>query len=178
MTADTPGSRRLLVLNGPNLNLLGTREPEVYGTATLADVEKLATEAAAAHGWSAECVQSNHEGALIDAVHAARDTADAIIINPGGYSHTSVALRDALSGVALPVVEVHITNIHKREAVPPPLLHFRSGRRCDRGRGHCRLPVGGRIPRRGPVAGRTVSGSRTGRRRWSPGSQMPRPRPA
>ena len=115
MTADTPGSRRLLVLNGPNLNLLGTREPEVYGTATLADVEKLATEAAAAHGWSAECVQSNHEGALIDAVHAARDTADAIIINPGGYSHTSVALRDALSGVALPVVEVHITNIHKRE---------------------------------------------------------------
>jgi 3-dehydroquinate dehydratase II len=115
MTADTPGSRRLLVLNGPNLNLLGTREPQVYGTATLADVEKLATEAAMAHGWSAECVQSNHEGALIDAVHAARDTADAIIINPGGYSHTSVALRDALSGVALPVVEVHITNIHKRE---------------------------------------------------------------
>jgi len=115
MTADAPGSRRLLVLNGPNLNLLGTREPEVYGTATLADVEKLAAEAAAAHGWSAECVQSNHEGELIDAVHAARDTADAIIINPGGYSHTSVALRDALSGVALPVVEVHITNIHKRE---------------------------------------------------------------
>jgi 3-dehydroquinate dehydratase-2 len=115
MTADTPGSRRLLVLNGPNLNLLGTREPQVYGTATLADVEKLASEAATAHGWSAECVQSNHEGALIDAVHAARDTADAIIINPGGYSHTSVALRDALSGVALPVVEVHITNIHKRE---------------------------------------------------------------
>ena len=115
MTADAPRSRRLLVLNGPNLNLLGTREPEVYGTATLADVEKLAAEAAAAHGWSAECVQSNHEGALIDAVHAARDTADAIIINPGGYSHTSVALRDALSGVALPVVEVHITNIHKRE---------------------------------------------------------------
>ncbi len=115
MTADTSGSRRLLVLNGPNLNLLGTREPQVYGTATLADVEKLTTEAATAHGWSAECVQSNHEGALIDAVHAARDTADAIIINPGGYSHTSVALRDALSGVALPVVEVHITNIHKRE---------------------------------------------------------------
>jgi 3-dehydroquinate dehydratase-2 len=115
MTADTPGSRRVLVLNGPNLNLLGTREPDVYGTATLADVEKLATEAATAHGWSTECVQSNHEGALIDAVHAARETADAIIINPGGYSHTSVALRDALSGVALPVVEVHITNIHKRE---------------------------------------------------------------
>ncbi|TJY69845.1 type II 3-dehydroquinate dehydratase [Arthrobacter sp. CAU 1506] len=115
MTADTPASRRVLVLNGPNLNLLGTREPQVYGTATLADVEKLATEAATAHGWTAECVQSNHEGALIDAVHAARDTADAIIINPGGYSHTSVALRDALSGVALPVVEVHITNIHKRE---------------------------------------------------------------
>ena len=115
MTADTPGSRRVLVLNGPNLNLLGTREPDVYGTATLADVEKVATEAATAHGWSTECVQSNHEGALIDAVHAARETADAIIINPGGYSHTSVALRDALSGVALPVVEVHITNIHKRE---------------------------------------------------------------
>lgn len=115
MTADTPTSRRILVLNGPNLNLLGTREPQVYGTATLADVEKLAAEAATAHGWTAECVQSNHEGALIDAVHAARETADAIIINPGGYSHTSVALRDALSGVSLPVVEVHISNIHKRE---------------------------------------------------------------
>ena len=115
MTADIPGTRRVLILNGPNLNLLGTREPDVYGTATLADVERLATDAAAARGWTAECVQSNHEGELIDAVHAARGTADAIIINPGGYSHTSVALRDALSGVALPVVEVHITNIHRRE---------------------------------------------------------------
>lgn len=116
MTAQTSGSRRILVLNGPNLNLLGTREPDVYGTATLADVEQLAADSAGVHGWNVECVQSNHEGTLIDAVHAASGSADAIIINPGGYSHTSVALRDALSGVALPVVEVHITNIHKREA--------------------------------------------------------------
>ena len=108
-------SRKLLILNGPNLNLLGTREPHIYGADTLADVEKLAADAAETRGLTVECFQSNHEGALIDAVHAARGTAAGIVINPGGFTHTSVALRDALSGVDLPVVEVHISNVHRRE---------------------------------------------------------------
>ncbi|MCC3281420.1 type II 3-dehydroquinate dehydratase [Arthrobacter caoxuetaonis] len=111
----TTPTRNLLVLNGPNLNLLGTREPAVYGRHTLDDVEATAMSAAEAHGWTADCIQSNHEGDLIDAIHGAPGLADAIIINPAAYSHTSVALRDALSGVGLPVVEVHLSNIHKRE---------------------------------------------------------------
>ena len=108
-------TRNLLVLNGPNLNLLGTREPGIYGTGTLDDVETLALQAAEAHGWTVDCIQSNHEGDLIDAIHGAPGLADAIIINPAAYSHTSVAIRDALSGVGLPVVEVHLSNIHRRE---------------------------------------------------------------
>lgn len=111
---------RLLLVNGPNLNLLGVREPEVYGTQTLADVERLAVEAAAAHGFDLRAVQSNHEGVLIDAIHAARDDCAGIVINPGGLSHTSVVLRDALSGVSLPVAEVHISDVRKRE----PFRHF------------------------------------------------------
>ncbi|MCQ1999684.1 type II 3-dehydroquinate dehydratase [Arthrobacter zhaoxinii] len=111
----TASTRSLLVLNGPNLNLLGTREPAIYGSSTLADVEAVAMAAASARGWTVDCVQSNHEGDLIDAIHAARGTADGIVINPGAYSHTSVAIPDALSGVELPVVEVHLSNIHRRE---------------------------------------------------------------
>jgi len=112
---DAPLNRRLLLVNGPNLNLLGTREPTVYGSDTLADVERLATETAAAAGWEIRSVQSNHEGVLIDTIHAARSDCAGIVINPGGLTHTSVALRDALSGVDLPVAEVHISNVHRRE---------------------------------------------------------------
>ena len=107
--------RRILLVNGPNLNLLGTREPEVYGTATLADVEELVTAEAADLGFDLRAMQSNHEGALIDAIHAAREDCAAIIINPGGLTHTSVALRDALTGVALPFAEVHISDVYARE---------------------------------------------------------------
>lgn len=109
-------AKKLLLLNGPNLNLLGTREPEVYGHTTLADVESAATAQATAAGASLSCFQSNHEGALIDRIHAARtEGVDTIVINPAGLTHTSVALRDALAGVAIPFVEVHISNIYQRE---------------------------------------------------------------
>lgn len=109
-------AKKLLLLNGPNLNLLGTREPAVYGATTLADIEQAATAQAAAVGASINCFQSNHEGALIDRIHAARqEGVDAIVINPGGLTHTSVALRDALAAVEIPFVEVHLSNIYKRE---------------------------------------------------------------
>jgi 3-dehydroquinate dehydratase-2 len=110
-------AKKLLLLNGPNLNLLGTREPAVYGAATLADIESAAQAQATAAGGSLSCFQSNHEGALIDRIHAAREEGiDAIVINPGGLTHTSVALRDALAAVAIPFIEVHISNIYQREA--------------------------------------------------------------
>lgn len=110
-------AKNILLINGPNLNLLGTREPEVYGSSTLADVEQAAIAQANTAGAKLACFQSNHEGALIDRIHAARlDGVDAIVINPGGLTHTSVALRDALAGVAIPFVEIHISNIHQREA--------------------------------------------------------------
>ena len=107
--------RSLLLVNGPNLNLLGLREPEIYGTESLADVETLVESAAAELGFAVTAVQSNHEGALIDAIHAARGTADGIVINPGGLTHTSVVLRDALTGIALPFAEVHISDVQARE---------------------------------------------------------------
>src|SRR5205085_10096930 len=103
------------VLNGPNLNLLGTREPEIYGRATLQDIEQMASDRARKHGLSLVFRQSNHEGALIDWIQEARTKASAIIFNPGGYSHTSVALLDALKAVPCPVVEVHLSNPYRRE---------------------------------------------------------------
>lgn len=108
-------SRRLLLVNGPNLNLLGTREPEIYGHETLADVERLVTETAAAHSYEVRAIQSNHEGLLLDTIHESRLDCAGIVINPGGLTHTSVVLRDALSGVGLPVAEVHISDVMQRE---------------------------------------------------------------
>lgn len=107
--------RRLLLLNGPNLNLLGTRQPEIYGATTLAQIEEMVTAAAAGHGFEVRAVQSNHEGVLIDAIHAARADCAGIVINPAAYSHTSVAIADALIAAELPVAEVHLSNVHKRE---------------------------------------------------------------
>lgn len=104
-----------LLLNGPNLNLLGLREPGHYGTATLEDVEALCRDTAKTLGATVDCRQSNHEGELIDILHAARTTHDGVVLNAGGYTHTSVALRDAISVIRIPVIEVHISNIHARE---------------------------------------------------------------
>ena len=104
-----------LILNGPNLNLLGQREPGVYGTMSYESLCQLVRGHAAAHGSTAECIQSNHEGALIDAIHAAQGVYDAIVFNPGAFTHYSYALHDALKAVSVPCVEVHISNVHQRE---------------------------------------------------------------
>ncbi len=106
---------QILLLNGPNLNLLGTREPEVYGTMTLDDIAEIVRKQLEPYGVEMRSEQSNHEGALIDIIHVARNWADGIIFNPGAYTHTSVALRDAISAVDLPVIEVHMSNVHARE---------------------------------------------------------------
>ena len=116
MAKSPSSSGTIYVLNGPNLNLLGTREPETYGRATLADVEKLCARTAAEFGLRADCRQSNREGELIDFIHEAKANAAAgIVINGGGYSHTSIAIHDALAAVKIPTIEVHISNVHARE---------------------------------------------------------------
>lgn len=109
-------NKPVLVLNGPNLNMLGKRQPEIYGRETLADVEKACRDEAARVGLPVEFFQSNHEGQLVDRIQAAREQNSAIVINAGAYTHTSVALLDALNAAELPAVEVHISNIYKREA--------------------------------------------------------------
>ena len=107
---------RVLVLNGPNLNMLGTRQPEIYGRETLAEIETLCRDRGGALGAEIDFRQSNHEGELIDWIHRARDTQDAIVINPAGLTHTSLSLMDALIASELPVIELHLSNPHRREA--------------------------------------------------------------
>lgn len=111
-----PDQKKILLINGPNLNLLGTREPQIYGSTTLIEIESALTERAPSLGLGISHFQSNHEGSIVDRIHEARiDGVHGIIINPGAFTHTSIAIRDALSGVSIPFVELHISNVHARE---------------------------------------------------------------
>lgn len=106
---------KILILHGPNLNLLGTREPEIYGSMTIEDINQKLIELGKELGAEIKCSHSNHEGALIDALHDARTWANGVVFNPGGYTHTSIALRDAITAIEIPVIEVHLSNVYARE---------------------------------------------------------------
>ena len=146
---------RVLLLNGPNLNLLGRREPGLYGAQTLEAIEADLARQAAALGVALECFQSNHEGALVDRIHAASGQADGILINAGAFTHTSIALRDALLGVAIPFVELHLSNVHARE----PFRHHSHladravGVICGFGSASYGLALQGLVQHLRPVAG-------------------------
>lgn len=146
---------RVLLLNGPNLNLLGRREPGLYGSQTLEAIEADLVRQAVALGVALECFQSNHEGALVDRIHAASGQADGILINAGAYTHTSIALRDALLGVAIPFVELHLSNVHARE----PFRHHSHladravGVICGFGSASYGLALQGLVQHLRPVAG-------------------------
>ncbi len=136
-------SGTIYILNGPNLNLLGTREPHIYGHETLADVEADCRRLAAEFGLSIKFQQSNAEYQLIDWIHEARDEAVAIIINPGAFTHTSIAIMDALNACQCPILEVHISNVHRRGVLSSPFLRFTDGGRGDGGFRHARLSACG-----------------------------------
>jgi 3-dehydroquinate dehydratase-2 len=146
---------RVLLLNGPNLNLLGRREPGLYGAQTLEAIEADLVRQAAALGVALECFQSNHEGALVDRIHAASGQVEGILINAGAYTHTSIALRDALLGVAIPFVELHLSNVHARE----PFRHHSHladravGVICGFGSASYGLALQGLVQHLRPVAG-------------------------
>ena len=145
---------RIAVLNGPNLNLLGTREPAIYGTTTLADIEERLRTVAGELGVNVSFIQSNHEGALIDAIQGLRGAADGAIINAGAYSHTSLAIRDAFAAVAVPYVEVHLSNIFAREPERRHSMLAASARAVVCGLG----AYGYELALRGLVAGLPASG--------------------
>ncbi len=126
---------KIAIVHGPNLNLLGQRNPEVYGNLTLEQLEAAVAERAAERGAEVEAFQSNHEGELIDALHAAGKSCQGVIFNPGGYSHTSVALRDAVEASRIPVIEVHISNIHGREHFRRTSLTAAAAQACISGMG-------------------------------------------
>jgi 3-dehydroquinate dehydratase-2 len=135
-------SARILVLNGPNLNLLGLREPELYGTGTLSDVEALCREEAKVLGLSVECRQSNHEGVILDWMHEAQTSFDGVVINAAALARTSLALHDAVKAITVPVVEIHITNIYQRDAFRPPSFLSKAAVGVICGFGHDVYPLG------------------------------------
>ena len=157
-------SDTVYVLNGPNLNLLGTREPEKYGRATLADVEKLVRDKAASFGWTVEFRQSNHEGELVDWIQeAAAKKAVGVVLNPAAYTTTSIALLDAILAIKLPVVEIHITNIHARESFRHDSYVSKAARAviCGFGVEGYALALAGLAAMTGAKAAATKTGART-----------------